>query len=194
MSDFSQKLARIQAKNGSDVLLLMRPLMSDMPAPMHYYDDPFFPFSKAIIGATRDVVCGYVFDFPAYLVHGAAGAVALERSMAFAGADVLKILHGTFVGAGYAPMIYEDALGSDAATIAYSHEYNDFAGRDGREAFVLQWGDEKSGDYPAYLPEQNRFLLADGEHLRVADEKILYTGYQDDFAQQCRAALEAMRK
>ncbi|MEO1441816.1 MAG: hypothetical protein AAFV33_15570, partial [Chloroflexota bacterium] len=84
MSDFSQKLARIQAKNGSDVLLLMRPLMSDMPAPMHYYDDPFFPFSKAIIGATRDVVCGYVFDFPAYLVHGAAGAVALERSMAFA--------------------------------------------------------------------------------------------------------------
>ncbi|MEM6527772.1 MAG: hypothetical protein AAF653_05730 [Chloroflexota bacterium] len=193
MLDFVQKLKRIQDSNGSDVLLLMRPLMSDMPAPMHYYDDPFFPFSKAIISATRDVVCGYVFDFPAYLVHGAAGAVALERSMAFAGSDVLKILHGTFVGADYVPMVYEDALGADAATIAHSHEYTVFAGDTEREAFVVRWGDEKSGDYPAYLPEQNRFVLADGQQLRVADKKILYAGYQDDFAQQCRAALEAMR-
>jgi len=171
----------------------MRPLMSDMPAPMHYYDDPFFPFSKAIISATRDIVCAYVFDFPAYMVHGAAGAVALERSMAFVDNDVVKILHGSFVGADYAPMIYEDALGADAATIAHSHQYRNFSNSHNREAFIVQWGEQTSPNYPVYQPKQKRFILSDDNQITIADEKVLYSGYQDDFTEQCRVALKAMR-
>lgn len=190
---FADKLQKSHVSSGTDVALLLRPLMSEMPAPMHYYDDPFFPFSKSIISATQDVVCAYVFDFAAYMVHGAAGAVALERSLAFSGTDVVKILHGAFVGARYVDMVYENALGADAATIASERDYAAFTADPAHGAFIVGWGDVREVEQPTYWVEQNLLTLPGGVKIRVAGEEVLYAGYQDDFAQQCRAALEAMR-
>ena len=149
MRSFSKRWQKKQAENGTSVFLLLRPLMSEMPAPMHYHDDPFFPFSKAIIRETRDVVCGYIFDFPAYMVHGAAGGVALERSIGYAGTDTLRILHGTFVGGDYADVVYAGAFGTDAATIANERDYGAFVTTSDREAFVVEYDNEiKKHDYP----------------------------------------------
>lgn len=188
---FTEKLT--QAHRGTNVALLLRPLMSEMPAPMHYRDDPFFPFSKAIISATQELVSTYVFDFAAYMVHGAAGAVALERSIAFVDANTVKILHGAFVGAGYVEMVYENAFGADAATIARASDYSAFTVHPSYGAFVIRWGDIARSDYPAYWLEQDVFTLLDETRIRLAGESVLYAGYQDDYAEQCRAALKAMR-
>ncbi len=189
---YNAKLDAAKERAGSNIALLLRPLMSEMPAPMHYYDDPFFPFSKAIIAATRDVVCGYVFDFAAYMAHSAAGAVALERSMAFAGTDVVKILHGAFAGTDYIEMIYENAFGADAATIAHSHDLKTYTGVEEHGAYVVQWGDDEVVP-PTYWINKGEFTVDGVVQIRVAGERVLYAGYGDDHAKQCRTALEAMR-
>jgi hypothetical protein len=190
---FTEKLKQAQEHNETDVALLLRPLMSEMPAPMHYRDDPFFPFSKAIVSATRDIVCGYVFDFAAYMAHGAAGAVALERSLAFTGADVVKILHGAFVGGRYIEMVYENAFGADAATIASQRDYEAFTAQASHGAFIIKEENVHDVDLPIYWIERDMFTLPNGTKIRLAGESVLYASYQDDYAEQCRAALEAMR-
>ena len=100
---FSVRLRAAQAARDSDLALMLSPRLAQMPLPMQRYDDPFLPFGKAIIDATRDLVCAYVFDLAAYLALGAAGAVALERTIAYAGTDdaTVTILHAPFVGAAY---------------------------------------------------------------------------------------------
>ena len=72
---------------------MLIPRLTKMPLPIQRYDDPFLPFGKAIIDATRDLVCAYVFDLAAYLALGAAGAVALERTIAYVGDDDVTVLH-----------------------------------------------------------------------------------------------------
>jgi hypothetical protein len=194
MRSFNQRIDDLLRINETNVVLLMRPLMSDMPAPMHFHDDPFFPFSKEIVAATRDVVCGYIFDFPAYMVHAGAGARALERSMAFAGADMLKVLHGPFVGAGYIPMIYENALGADAATLAHEDDLPRYLEDAAHGAFVVRAGAVREDAHmPTYWADAGRLQLADGRVLRVAGTDVLYSDYTADFAVKCREAIEAMR-
>jgi hypothetical protein len=190
---YAAKLEEAKNKAGTNVALLLRPLMAEMPAPMHYYDDPFFPFSKAIITATSDIVCGYVFDFAAYMAHGAAGAVALERSMAYAGTDAVKILHGAFVGTGYIEMIYENAFGADAATITHSHELDLYTDQKHHGAYIVQWGDGEASNLPTYHVNKGSFVVGGVVQVRVAGESVLYAGYGDDHAEQCRAALAATR-
>jgi hypothetical protein len=192
MTSFNAKVHQIRQENQSDVILLMRPLMSDMPAPMHFYDDPFFPFSRAIIQATRDVVCGYLFDFAAYMVQGAAGARALERSIAYAGNDTLKVIHGPFVGPAYIPMIFDNALGADAATLAYEADLPAYTEKSKQGAFIVRHGKPITASTPTYWIDAKSLTLSDGILLPIADESILYTTYTDDFAEQCRMKLEAM--
>jgi hypothetical protein len=194
MRSFNQRVDDVLRGTQSDVLLLLRPLMSDMPAPMHFQDDPFFPFSKDIITATRDVVVGYIFDFPAYMVHAGAGARALERSMAFTGVDLLKVLHGSFVGAAYIPMIYKDALGADAATLADARDLPAYLEDETQGAFVVRAGKvDENVQSPTYWAEAGRLQLADSRKLRVAGTDVLYSDYTYDYASKCRAAIEAMR-
>src|SRR4051812_25649910 len=94
----------------------MSPRLTKMPLPMQRYDDPFLPFGKAIIAATQDLVCAYVFDLAAYLAIGAAGAVALERTIAFVGENNLTVLHAWFADSGY--ISAAEAFGVDAVTLA----------------------------------------------------------------------------
>ncbi len=193
MRRFSDRVEAARSAGG-DVVLLLRPLMSDMPAPMHFEDDPFFPFSRAIIQATRDVVCGYVFDFAAYMAQAGAGARALERSIAYVGRDRLKVLHGPFVGGGYIPMVYEAGFGADAATLADERDLPAYLAGDERGALVVRAGDVVStAAGSVYWPDAGWVTLAGGDRLRVAGEGVLYAGYGDDFAGRCRARIEALR-
>ena len=115
---FSEKLQSAQARNRTAVALVIAPRMVEMPMPIQKFDDPFFPFSKAIIAATRDVVCAYMFDLACYLAHGAAGAVALERSIAYVGGDVPTILHAPFASPAYVEAAGVNAFNVDGVTIA----------------------------------------------------------------------------
>lgn len=191
---FDQRMDAILRVSGGNVMLLLRPLMSEMPAPMHFQDDPFFPFSKDIIRATRDVVCGYVFDFAAYMAHAGAGARALERALAYAGPDVLKVLHGPFVGGGYIPMVYENALGADAATLAREDDLAAYHADEAHGAFVVRGGPvDGAVRTPTYWEDVGLLQLADGRALPVAGTDVLYCDYTDAYAAKVREALERWR-
>lgn len=93
------------------------PRIADMPLPIQRFDEPFLPFGKALIAATQDLVVCYAFDFASYMALGAAGVVALERTLGFVGPDCIKVLHGPFHGPGYSTMADKIALNLDAITV-----------------------------------------------------------------------------
>lgn len=163
----------------------MRPRLLQMPLPVQRYDDPFLPFGKAIIDATRDLLCGYMFDLAAYLAIGAAGAVALERSIAYAGQASVNILHGPFASPDYAEAACVAAFNADAVTVteyvyaaAYLHTGVGVFARDG------------VGEVGVYSQE-NSTLALDGVVLRLLRDDVLYAGRGDDFADAVRAVVEA---
>jgi hypothetical protein len=82
------------------------------------YDEPLLPFGKKLIGETSDTVCAYVFHLAAYLAFGAAGASALERTIAFVPPSAVTILHGPFASADYAGAVAKTAFAVDAVTLA----------------------------------------------------------------------------
>ncbi|NDJ61200.1 MAG: hypothetical protein GYB67_08755 [Chloroflexi bacterium] len=196
---FAEKLSKTQAARQTDRALLMRPRLAQMPLPMQRYDDPFLPFSKAIIAATRDNICAYVFDFAAYLALGAAGAVALERSIAYAGADgeTITVLHGPFAHTGYAEAVGKHAFNADAVTVTDAALSEGFL-REVGGVFVLS---DRAGAAPDHLDSISvfdqsnaRLTLAMPERtivIRILGDPVLYAGQGDDFAEQARRALEA---
>lgn len=97
--------------------LRLNPHVLRLPLAIQRYDDPFLPYGKAVIAATRDIVGGYVFDLASYLALGGAGAVALERTVDYVGGDVPTILHGAFSSADYAVLCDALSFGVDYITV-----------------------------------------------------------------------------
>jgi hypothetical protein len=150
-----------------------------MPLPMQRYDDPFLPFSKSIINATRNLLCGYLFDFAAYLALGAAGAVALERSIAYVGDESVTILHALFSSSDYAKA--SSAFNIDAVTITNAASADKYL-EENIGVFMLDAGNNAL---------KNLTLTSDEIELRILCDNILYVGHGEDFAEQVRAAVEA---
>jgi len=200
-SSFVEKLATVQATTRSSIGLLLSPRLNRMPLPIRRYDEPFLPYGKAIINATRDLVCAYVFDLAAYLAIGAAGGVALERTIAYAGHDSITILHGPFVGAGYAQVLYETAFGVDAVTLADGQYLDIYLERPDRCAFVVRTGRVDTFDAPAtggyYWEEVGLFTLvgSNGQVVRIqlAGGSVLEAAQGDNFTEQIRAEMERQR-
>jgi hypothetical protein len=171
-------------------LLLMNPVLTRMPLPMQRFDDPFLPFGRAIVEATRAHVGGYVFDFAAYLAIGAAGVVALERTIALLKGDsaLAAILHGPLWGPHYARAVSLDALALDAVTLCQAEDAAAYT-RAGVYAF------------PPQLPGQPGWQLGDDGRLSLNTEggpvgrtlppDMLLAGRGDDFAEQVAARIAA---
>ena len=115
--NFNERLNAAQSHHQSTLAVGLAPSLKTLPLAMQSHDDPFLPFGKSVIEATNEVVCAYVFHLAAYLALGAAGAVALERTIAFVPSDILKILHGPFGSPEFAPMALEGAFNVDAVTL-----------------------------------------------------------------------------
>jgi UDP:flavonoid glycosyltransferase YjiC (YdhE family) len=201
-ASYAERLAAIQGANRSDLALLLKPRLLQMPLPMQRFDDPFLPFMKAIIGATRELVCAYVFDLATFMATGAAGMVALERSIAYAGGDVMKILHVPFASDDYVTAVSESAFNVDAVTIVDEQFLRAYTADSTRAAYMIRRGENPViVPYPpnagVYWQDVNLFTLIDADgrnlRLRLADESVLYAGRGDDFAERVRAALEGMR-
>lgn len=192
--DFLEKLEGLHRERG-DIVLYLNPRPFLLPHPIQRYDDPYLPFGKAVIAATRPYVCGYMFDFASYLGMGAAGAVALERTVAYAAQDSLTILHGPFTGTGYSAAMDSTGFDVDAMTLTQEADLDHYIENPPHAAFVIGTGNPPAeGGF--FDVEARRLLLrnAEGAHLklRVTDDSVLYASGQDDFADKIVAALRAM--
>lgn len=198
-TDFVQQLIDIQKRHQTDVALMLNPRVDRMPLPIQWYDDPFFPFGKEIIQATHQSVCAYVFDLASYLAPGAAGAVALERTIAYVSGRVPTILHAPFTGAGYSAMADKTAFAVDALTITSESHLSTYLDNPPYAAFVVKEQSVLLTDTPArggilWLPD-NMFTLRDSDNnviqAHLTPDDILYTGKGDDFADNIREAVES---
>ena len=117
--NFRELVKAAQERNRSTLAIGLAPALNKLPYEIQRYDDPFLPYSKAVIDATADLGCAYVFHLGASLALGAAGAVALERTIAYVPTGLIKILHGPFANTEYVRAAFEEGFGADAVTIAF---------------------------------------------------------------------------
>jgi orotidine-5'-phosphate decarboxylase len=119
---FEEKLAAAQRRNNSWLCVGLDIVTSKMPLPLQPVDDPVLPFARAIVDATRDLVCAFKPNLGFFLADGAAGIIALERLVSYIPSDIPIILDGKFGDIGstaeqYARGAFE-AFHVDAATLS----------------------------------------------------------------------------
>lgn len=184
MPEIYAKLLTAYQRSGAGPLLHIRPQYPLLPIPIQRFDEPLLPFSKALIAATDDIVSGYIFDFPAYLTSGAAGAIALERAIGYVRASgrACAIVHGAFATDAYAPAMSAGGFSADGVTVI---DRAPTAAYHTSRIFTLP---VSSADLPEafHLPGlvQPVFVLGD---------TVVYTSRDDDFAESVRAAVLAMK-
>jgi hypothetical protein len=197
--DFVQRVTDIQERHQTDVALMLNPRIDRMPLPIQWYDDPFFPFGKEIVRATHQSVCVYVFDLASYLALGAAGAVALERTIAYIAGRVPTILHAPFTGTGYSAMADKTGFAVDALTVTEERYLSHYLENPPYAAFLVREQPVSLADTPAqggilWLPD-NLFTLRQSEdhlvQMRLTTDEILYAGQGDNFANDVREAIES---
>ncbi|PJF38936.1 MAG: hypothetical protein CUN55_15820 [Phototrophicales bacterium] len=193
MDNFADRLRNIQTRVNSNVGVFITPYLNQMPLLIQAYDEPFMPFGKTIIDATRDLVCAYIFDFSAYMALGAAGAIALERTIPYASDTALTILHGPFVGQGYAAMAGSNAFNVDAITLFKADDAEGYL-EQGLGVFI----DGMAEQHPyGYLDSANqRFIVPAAQGnltINFAGEDILYADCTQHFAASLRRNIEHLR-
>jgi orotidine-5'-phosphate decarboxylase len=80
---YLEKLKTIQEQNNSWLCVGLDPDPQKLRVDWLKWDEPILPFNKAIINATADLVCAYKPNLGFYLQWGAAGIIALERTIAY---------------------------------------------------------------------------------------------------------------
>ena len=186
-------------KTQRNIVLLLSPQVRHLPLPMQRYDDPFLPFGRAVIEATQNLVCGYVFDLASYLALGAAGAIALERTLPFVDRELITILHGPFWGPQYAGAAFESAFTCDAVTLVNDIYLDSYTKDPVHSAFVVHDGLPRTARVHGVFWHDVRLFTypLDVEsivNIRLADEKVLYASGGIDFQEKLVDALNAMHR
>jgi orotidine-5'-phosphate decarboxylase len=130
-----EKLETITVKNRS---LLCVGLDSDVRKIPRFLQEtsthPLVDFNKAIIDATKDLVCAYKLNMAFYEAEGASGLQALEQTIHMIPKDVLLILDGKRNDIGNTAQMYArslfEVLKADAVTV------NPYLGKDGVAPFL----------------------------------------------------------
>ena len=81
--DYLEKLKSVQAQNNSWLCIGLDPVLERLRVDFRKWDEPILPYNQAIIDATADLVCAYKPNLGFYLQWGAAGVIALERTIAY---------------------------------------------------------------------------------------------------------------
>lgn len=181
-SKFHKKLAN----TSSNIIFYMNPIFELLPLPITRYDDPFLPFGKAIISATHDLVAGYFFDFASYLAMGGAGAVALERTIAYVPDNCLTILHGAFTGTSYSAMASPTAFNLDAITVATEDDLSYYTENSPYMAFLVSQTEKTFPKQGGIYRRDTTTLHTGDKQLSLTTNDILYAGKLDDFAEKVR--------
>jgi hypothetical protein len=160
-------------------ILRLNPHVLRLPLAIQRYDDPFLPYGKAIVGATRDIVGAYMFDLASYLALGGAGAVALERTVDYVGGDIVTILHGAFSAPEYVVLCDVLSFGVDYITVTDSVQgsKNSLLWTQREGLAVTHW------HYPSDR------VWANGTSTSVTDEGFLGRWRGENFADAIRGAL-----
>jgi hypothetical protein len=202
MTTFTARLQAAHACNGSRLLLGVAPMIDKLPAAVAKIDDPFLPLGKLIINATRDLVCGYVFHLANYLSIGAAGIVALERTLAYVPQGLLRVIHGPFVGPDYVRGAYEDALDAHAVTLLpqSAADIAPYVAEPSHGAFVPPESEALAATYPhsvgvyrAESPTHARISVPGLPDTHWVWGETVYKTRTIEFEDALRAALEALR-
>ena len=118
---YSDKLKAAQEKNDSWLCVGLDPQPQRLPAPALKWDEPILPFNKAIIEATADLVCAYKPNLGFYLQWGAAGIIALERTIAYIPEEIPIIIDCKTGDIGHTQAAWArglfDEWGVDAVTV-----------------------------------------------------------------------------
>jgi orotidine-5'-phosphate decarboxylase len=118
---YLQKLAAVQARNDSWLCLGLDPQPDRLPVPALKWDEPLLPFNQAIIDATADLVCAYKPNLGFYLQWGAAGVIALERTIAYIPGHIAIVLDCKTGDIGHTQAAWAaglfDLWGVDAVTV-----------------------------------------------------------------------------
>lgn len=169
------------------IILEIAPAVEKLPLPMRRYDDPFLPFSKSVIKASRNHVAGYMFDFPAYLALGAAGAIALERSIAFAQGTV-TILHGAFATSQYTSVVADTGFSVDAVTVQDPVTKVTF---DDSGTFAILINGDANAVYDTAKSVVRLSTDLNSNVLTVLGDDVIYSDAGDDFEHTIHSILEA---
>lgn len=118
---YLEKLKSIQEQNNSWLCVGLDPDPHKLRVDWLKWDEPVLPFNKAIIDATADLVCAYKPNLGFYLQWGAAGIIALERTIAYIPRHIPIILDCKtgdmgHTQAAWAAGLY-DEWGVDAVTV-----------------------------------------------------------------------------
>jgi orotidine-5'-phosphate decarboxylase len=81
--NYLEKLFAAQEQNDSWLCVGLDPDPARLRVDALKWDEPVLPFNRAIIDATIDLVCAYKPNLGFYLMWGAAGIIALERTIAY---------------------------------------------------------------------------------------------------------------
>jgi orotidine-5'-phosphate decarboxylase len=118
---YLEKLRNAQDTNDSWLCVGLDPVPERLPAPATKWDEPVLPFNKAIIDATTDLVCAYKPNLGFYLQWGAAGVIALERTIAYIPSHIPVIIDCKTGDIGHSQSVWAKGLldhwGVDAITI-----------------------------------------------------------------------------
>lgn len=151
---FADKLEKAQAAS-HNAALYIAPKIERMPAAFQRHDDPFLPYMRSVFQATQYLVCVYIFDFSDYLALGAAGIIALERSIALTLETHITILDARFATGNFSRVWDESAFGCDAVTITAEAPQPAFQTRSDRQAFTIS----DSEAYPARYDPLRGFIV-----------------------------------
>jgi len=125
---YLQKLRAAQETNQSWLCIGLDPQPELLPVEALKWDEPVLPFNRGIIEATADLVCAYKPNLGFYLQWGAAGVIALERTIAAIPSHIPVILDAKIGDIGHTQAAWGrgafDEWGVDAITV------NPFVGAD----------------------------------------------------------------
>ncbi|MCI0394753.1 MAG: orotidine-5'-phosphate decarboxylase [Chloroflexi bacterium] len=119
--NYLEKLQNAQLKNNSWLCIGLDPQPNHLPLPAARWDEPVLPFNRAIVEATADLVCAYKPNLGFYLQWGAAGVIALERTIAYIPDDIPIIIDCKTGDIGHTQAAWAagllDEWGVDAVTV-----------------------------------------------------------------------------
>jgi orotidine-5'-phosphate decarboxylase len=129
-----EKLRAAQTRADSWLCVGLDPDPDKIPRALRGRDDAVLAFNRAIIEATRDLVCAYKPNLAFYLARGSAGIDTLAQTLGAIPRDIPIILDAKFgdiasSARGYAHFTF-DVLGADAVTV------NPYLGADALAPFL----------------------------------------------------------
>lgn len=118
---FNEKLNDILFSRKSLLCVGLDTVMEKIPASLRRQPDPLFQFNKAIIDATLPYAAAFKINTAFYEAWGLEGWRALEKTMAYLPAEVIKIADAKRGDIGNTSQSYSRAvftsLGADAVTV-----------------------------------------------------------------------------